>query len=269
MRIARLERMARVTSTQDVVRGWLSAGQPEVCVAVADEQTAGRGRLGRAWLAPPGRALLVSIGLRPAGLPLARAWRLPAVAALAMLEAASGLVGEAASRLALKWPNDLVLVQQDEVRKVGGVLAEVEAAGGSGPGSPEVASAVIGLGVNVDWRAADFPTELATTMTSLSEAAGRPVDRDDLLEAWLVRLVWRYGELLSGRFAVRAWAAAQVTTGAQLIVETQQGRLVGLGLGVDAESGALRVRVRATGEVRHVPAGDVVACRVQGPAGDV
>ena len=191
-RISRFERLPRVTSTQDVVRGWLAGGQAEVCVAVADEQTAGRGRLGRAWLAPPGRALLVSVGLRPAALPLASAWQLPASAALAMLEAASTLVGETAigpldepaPRLALKWPNDLVAVLRGEVRKLGGVLAEVETTGSGsaderGPSDHGLASAVIGLGVNVDWAARDFPAALATTMTSLSEAAGRPVQRED------------------------------------------------------------------------------------------
>jgi BirA family biotin operon repressor/biotin-[acetyl-CoA-carboxylase] ligase len=184
-----------------------------------------------------------------------------------MLEAAADLAGAAASRLVLKWPNDLVLLQQGELRKLGGVLAEVETASGSRPGSLEVASAVIGLGINVDWRAEDFPAELATTMTSLSEAAGRPVDRDRLLDDWLARLAWHYGELLADRFEARAWSAAQATTGAQLVVETRQGRLMGLGLGVDPESGSLRVRERASGEVRQVPAGDVVACRVQGSAG--
>ena len=161
------------------------------------------------------------------------------------------------------------LVQRGELRKLGGVLAEVEAASGPGSGGPvatRVASAVVGIGVNVDWPAGDFPAELATTMRSLSEAAGRPVDRDTLLDAWLVRLASHYEALLADRFAARAWSAAQATTGAELEVETRQARLAGLGLGVDAESGALRVREEATGEVRHVPAGDVVACRVRGSA---
>ena len=63
--LARRERFARVGSTNDVVRDWLAAGTPEVCLAVADEQTAGRGREGRTWVAPPGAALLLSLGFRP------------------------------------------------------------------------------------------------------------------------------------------------------------------------------------------------------------
>jgi BirA family biotin operon repressor/biotin-[acetyl-CoA-carboxylase] ligase len=62
---ARVERFARLGSTNDVVRDWLANGEREICVAVAGEQTAGRGRNGRTWTAPPGAALLLSLGLRP------------------------------------------------------------------------------------------------------------------------------------------------------------------------------------------------------------
>ena len=65
--IARRERFAVVGSTNDVVREWLAGGTPEVCLAVADEQTAGRGREGRTWTAPAGGALLLSLGFRPIG----------------------------------------------------------------------------------------------------------------------------------------------------------------------------------------------------------
>ncbi|MET1231362.1 MAG: biotin--[acetyl-CoA-carboxylase] ligase, partial [Candidatus Limnocylindrales bacterium] len=84
---ARLERFATVESTQAVVRAWLDAGAPEVAVAVSDEQTAGRARLDRTWTAPPGAALLCSIGFRPAALTARHAWRLGAVVSLAMLDA--------------------------------------------------------------------------------------------------------------------------------------------------------------------------------------
>ena len=75
----RREQFDRVGSTNDVVRGWLAAGEPEVCLAVAGEQTAGRGRNGRTWSAPPGAALLLSLGFRPAWLAPDRVWRLAAI----------------------------------------------------------------------------------------------------------------------------------------------------------------------------------------------
>ena len=86
--LARRERFASVGSTNDVVRAWLAEGVPEVCLAVADEQTAGRGRDGRTWTAPPGAGLLLSVGFRPTWLDPERTWRLAAIVALAMADAA-------------------------------------------------------------------------------------------------------------------------------------------------------------------------------------
>ena len=74
--LARHEQFAVVGSTNDVVRSWLAAGEPEVCLAVADEQTAGRGREGRTWTAPPGTALLLALGFRPTWLEPSRVWQL-------------------------------------------------------------------------------------------------------------------------------------------------------------------------------------------------
>ena len=103
------ERFDRVGSTNDVVRGWLADGTPEVCLAVAAEQTAGRGRDGRTWVAPPGAALLLSLGFRPTWLAPESVWRLAAIASLAMADAAEAVAGLAAGTIRLKWPNDLVL----------------------------------------------------------------------------------------------------------------------------------------------------------------
>ena len=111
--ISRLERFDVVGSTNDVVRRWLADGTPEVCVAIADEQTAGRGRDGRAWLAPPGSALLLSLGFRPVWLAADRLWRLAAVVSLAMAEAGEAMTGVAGGTIRLKWPNDLVVDTPD------------------------------------------------------------------------------------------------------------------------------------------------------------
>ena len=86
--LARREHFDLVGSTNDVVRGWLADGTPEVCLAVAGEQTAGRGRDGRTWVAPGGAALLLSLGFRPTWLDPDSAWRLAAIASLAMADAA-------------------------------------------------------------------------------------------------------------------------------------------------------------------------------------
>ena len=181
--VSRLERFESVDSTQAVVRGWLEAGADEVCVAVADVQRDGRGRLDRIWQDRPGSSLLVSVGFRPRDIAATHAWRLPAIASMAMLGAATSLLGPTADRLALKWPNDIVAVHHERLRKVAGVLTESSLEG------DRVSTSIVGLGVNVDWAKGDYPDELARSMWSLSEASGRRrIDRDALLAAWLERL---------------------------------------------------------------------------------
>jgi BirA family biotin operon repressor/biotin-[acetyl-CoA-carboxylase] ligase len=258
--ISRVERFERVGSTQEIVRGWLADGVPEVCLAVADVQTAGRGRLERRWQALPGRALMVSAGFRPIDLPMTRAWRLPAVVALSMLEARESLLASAdvgSSRLALKWPNDIVVVRGGLVRKLGGVLSEGIAEG------DRLGAAIVGVGVNVDWPAAEFPAELADSMWSLREVAAGAVDREALLAAWLERLAPRYEALRGGRFDGAAWSAVQVTSGADIEVDRGGERVSGRGFGVDPESGALLLEVDdGMTRVLSVAWGEVVSCRV-------
>lgn len=259
---ARFERFASVDSTQSVVRRWLEAGTPEVAVAVADEQSAGRGRLDRSWTATPGAALLCSFGLRPTGLGARHGWRLAAIVSLAMLDAAEDTAGLREGRLRLKWPNDLVAAFDDgttddgALRKVAGVLGE-SILGADGT----VESAVVGIGVNADWAASDFPPELAASMTSLREvAAGRPIDREALLDAFLARLEPRYEALGAGRFDAGAWSTRQVTTGREVEVSAGDSTLRGRASGVDPESGSLLLLVG--GREIVVESGDVTRCRV-------
>ncbi|HEX5465647.1 MAG TPA: biotin--[acetyl-CoA-carboxylase] ligase [Candidatus Limnocylindrales bacterium] len=254
--VGRLERFAAVGSTQDVVRGWLAEGTAEVAVAVADEQLAGRGRLGRTWTAPPGAALLLSVGFRPTGLDLAHGWRLGATVALAMGDAAEAQ-GLRDGTVRLKWPNDLAAAGTDgQPRKLGGVLGEVEA-----DASGRISTAVVGIGLNVDWRARDFPAELGDSMTSLRELLGRQADRDALLDDFLARLEPRYLELLDGRFDAGAWSTRQLTTGARLVVEAGSETVIGRGVGVDPESGALLLALD-DGAERPIASGEVTRCRL-------
>ncbi|HEX7591447.1 MAG TPA: biotin--[acetyl-CoA-carboxylase] ligase, partial [Candidatus Limnocylindrales bacterium] len=163
--LSRHERFESVASTNDIVRAWLTEGTAEVCLAVADEQTLGRGRSGRSWVAPSGAALLMSLGFTPTYLEPDRLWRLAAVVAMAMADAAEEVAGLSMGTLRFKWPNDIVVAAEAGVRKVAGVLSESE-----GVGTPAV-RAVVGIGVNADWPREDFPPELAGSMTSLREAS--------------------------------------------------------------------------------------------------
>jgi len=271
--IGRREHFASVGSTNDVVRGWLAAGEPEICVALADEQTAGRGRSGRTWTAPAGAGLLVSLGFRPTWLSPDQAWRLAAAASLAMADASEDAARLPRGTIRLKWPNDLVVVTDatgrathpdrrlDDgdltVRKLGGVLGETDGLGSADP------TAIVGIGVNTDWRAVDFPADIAASMTSLRAACGdRPVATRPVFDAFLDRVASRIRELHRGRFDDAEWSARQVTSGREVDVTMPDGttrRLVARG--VDTVSGALLVVDPATsnaerslvvGEIAHI-----------------
>ena len=262
--VSRFERFDRVESTQAIVRGWLEDGADEVCLAMADAQSDGRGRLDRIWLDQPGSSLLVSAGFRPTSVSATHAWRLPAIASLAMLGAATSLLGPTADRLALKWPNDIIAVHHDRLLKVAGVLTE------SGLQGDQLSTSVVGLGVNVDWAKGDYPDELTESMWSLSEASGRRrIDRDALLSAWLERLVPLYEDLKAGRFDSLRWADAQITTGATVEVQTGSASVSGTAVGVDREGGALLVRTGPGQPIATIAVGDVVRCSVDDAASAV
>jgi BirA family biotin operon repressor/biotin-[acetyl-CoA-carboxylase] ligase len=255
--LSRREQFRSIESTNDVVRDWLNGGTPEVCLAVAGEQTAGRGRFDRTWLAPEGTALLLSLGFRPFYLTADRLWRLAAAVALAMADAAEDTAGLPAGTLRLKWPNDIVVDGRDGLRKLAGLLGETEAAGTAEP------LAVVGLGTNVDWPRERFPAELAGSMTSLREVAGRSVDAGILLEEFLLRLEPRVLALREGRFDVAGWHDRQVTTGRMVRLEATGGEAEeALAVGVDGASGALIVRDPAGGPEREILSGEVAAVRL-------
>ena len=271
--LSRHERFRSVPSTNDIVRTWLAEGTAEVCLAVTDEQTAGRGRFGRAWVAPSGAALLLSLGFRPSYLAPDRAWRLSAVVALAMIDAAEDLAGLPAGMLKLKWPNDIVVEAQageapdGGLWKVAGLLGESEGLGTADP------LAVIGIGTNVDWSRDQFPAELADSMTSLREASrGRPVSAEDLLEAFLSHLEPRVVGLRDGHFDVAGWHDRQITTGRVVRIDMPDGSSqVVKAVGVDGATGALLaadVEETADGAERELLVGEVVHVRLDADRGD-
>ena len=271
--LARQERFERLGSTNDAVRSWLDAGTPEVCLAVADEQTAGRGRAGRTWTAQPGAALLLSLGFRPAWLAPGHAWRLAAVVSLAMADTAEDVAGLRTGAVRLKWPNDLVIEgaatagdDDDDapIRKLGGVLGEAD---GLGTDDPRV---VVGIGLNAGWARADFPAEIAPAMTSLAEASGgRPIERALLLDGFLSRLEARVEALRAGRFPMDDWTRRQITTGRIVRLEGHGSEPEEVrALGLDPATGALLVAdPTAPGGERAVHAGDVVHARLPGATG--
>lgn len=237
--LSRFERFDVVGSTNDVVSGWLREGTPEVCVAVADVQSGGRGRNGRSWAAPPGGGVLASVGFRPTWLDISHTWRLGAIASLAMAEAAEIGAALRGGKIRLKWPNDLVAIDRStgSVRKLAGMLGETD-----GLGTPD-ARATIGLGINVDWPRDRFPAELADSMTSLTDLAGRVVDREVVLYVFLERLERAITALRNGEFPSEEWSRRQLTNGTIVMLEGPDGTSeTVVAEDVDTETGALLVR---------------------------
>ena len=147
-------------------------------IVIAEEQTAGRGRLSRGWEAPYGEALLVSIVLKPPLLPL-EPTQLPMIAGISLIEAIGRLVSPTEALLALKWPNDVLLKRPppaDDVGKVAGILIESAYAG------PTLDYALLGMGINVNQSAVTLQTVTGTNVqaTSIRQQIGRPIDRTAL-----------------------------------------------------------------------------------------
>ncbi len=255
-RFTDIRRFDSIDSTNRYLLVEARRGAPAGVVAVADHQSAGRGRLGRTWEAPPGSNLLVSVLLRPE-LPAEDRQLASAVVALAATDAIGGLTGLS---LGIKWPNDLVTA---EGRKLAGVLAEADvAASQAGSGAPS-APIVVGIGINVHWPAhdADLPPELRGLATSLLLETGRPVDRSELLDALLGALAPRVEDLGSEAGRARQcgdFQARCATLGAAVRVELPGERFEGVATHLTPE-GHLVVAVGGT--TRTVVAGDVVHLR--------
>jgi BirA family biotin operon repressor/biotin-[acetyl-CoA-carboxylase] ligase len=234
-------------STNDIAREHARQGANEGLLVIAEEQTAGRGRLNRSWWAPPGTCLLMSLLLRPPIAASQSGWLTMCLG----LSAVEGIEDATGVRAGLKWPNDLVLGG----RKLGGMLAEAELDG------ERVAYAVLGLGLNVNvaFDPVSSPPELVDTATSLLSELGRAVDRAALLAAILVRFEDRYARLLTRESPHLDWAAQLVTLGQQVAVSSTDNVLHGVATGVTSE-GALVVR-DAAGQEHVIWSGDVTSVR--------
>lgn len=254
-----VEVAASLPSTMDRAAELAAGGAPEGTVVVADAQSAGRGRLGRGWLARPGTSLLVTVVLRPRLAP-GQAWMAVAAAGVALVDATRALLAAAggassAQAVGLKWPNDLLV----DGRKAAGLLAEARSDG------LRLDWVLLGMGVNVAQGADDLPAELAGRATSLRLAAGGPVDRVALLGAWAERFAAGYRSLAAGEVEPTraAYRERLDTVGRRVRAELVGGEVVdGVAVGLGA-SGALLVRTAAGSEV-EVASGDVEHLRVPG-----
>jgi BirA family biotin operon repressor/biotin-[acetyl-CoA-carboxylase] ligase len=244
---------AEIASTNDRARAALDEPGGEGLAVVADLQTAGRGRRGRTWISPSGANLLVSVAWRPQVAPRL-AGLLGVAAALAVRDACAALVPEAG--LAIRWPNDVVDV---DGRKVAGLLVETALEGG------ELAEAVAGIGINVNWPQAEMPAEIREGATSLQALLGEPLDRVELLERVLTALdagarALERGESPLARLRESSWLdgrRVEVDTGTATI----SGRVAGFAddgsLYLDTDAGRVALSVGEVARVHAAPAAGV------------
>lgn len=238
--------LASVGSTNAEAESLARTGAPEGASVVGEEQTAGRGRLDRVWVSPPGAGLWLSYVVRPGSIPVERWGWLPLAAGVAARDA---LRTASQVPIDLKWPNDLVVTTSNTggdgaaaTRKLGGILSEAV-----------TDAVVLGIGINVALEVEDLPTPQATSVL----VEGGVLDRTGLLAALLPALARRLDQWRHGIDELRAdYRAACVTIGRGVEVERPGGTvLAGTVTGVD-DRGHLLVDVE--GVVETVSVGDVV-----------
>ena len=228
----------RLASTMEVAkREAARRGAAEGTVIVADEQTAGKGRLKRIWLSPKGNIAL-SVILYPDVAYLTSLIMVASLAVVHSIETVTGLKSQ------VKWPNDVLI----NGRKVCGILIESDVRGNI------VDYAIIGIGVNVNLRLYDFP-DILSTATSLSHELGREVSRLDVIRQLLVEIERLYLTLQAGGSIYEEWRDSLVTLGRRVRVKSGKTIYDGIAESVTID-GSLLLR-RSDGSLSKIVSGDV------------
>jgi len=232
-----------IDSTNTELRQLAEAGAVEGTVVVADRQSAGRGRLGRRWESPSGVNLYCSILLRP-DIPLHQASQLTFLSAVAVAETLDDVCGLHAK---VKWPNDILVGGA----KISGLLNEMNAE------TEQIHFVILGIGVNLNMLAEQFPSELNYRATSVVLETGRLVDRLLFLRTLLEKLDSYYSEFLIDGFIPirRRWEALCNTINTAVEVDMGRRKLTGTVIGLDSD-GALRLQLE-DGTIEKILAGDV------------
>ncbi|HIL71235.1 MAG TPA: biotin--[acetyl-CoA-carboxylase] ligase, partial [Verrucomicrobia bacterium] len=231
------------TSTNDVVGRLARDGVPEGAVVFSESQTKGRGRLGRCWVSAPGKGLWFSVLLRPDMLP-SEVTRLTIMVGAALV---AGIQRETHLPVDIKWPNDICF----EGRKIAGILTELNAE------LDHVNYVVLGIGINVNMVASDFPPELKHSATSLFLETGHFVPRADLATTILREIDVRYRQLNSNDFDQVAdeWQHHCSTIGKEISVRMGDQMIQGRAESLDSD-GALLLRGEH-GQLERIIGGDV------------
>jgi len=231
------------TSTNDVIEKLARDGVKEGVVVFAESQTKGRGRLGRKWVSPARKGLWFSLLLRPR-LRLQAVTRLTIASATALVRAIRSRTGLTPE---IKWPNDLAF----RGKKIAGILTEMSAE------LDRVKYVILGIGVDVNLSASEFPSDLRKSATSLRIETGETLNRAGLAAEILRELDRDYARVCSGEFEAVAdeWEERCNTLGRDVIIQVGDRRVQGRAESLDAD-GALLLRTQH-GHLERVVGGDV------------
>ncbi|WP_027718393.1 biotin--[acetyl-CoA-carboxylase] ligase [Desulfovirgula thermocuniculi] len=233
----------RLDSTNRLARELAARGVPEGTLVVAEEQTGGRGRLGRGWFSPYAKGIWCSLILRPSLSPLDA----PPLTMLAAVAVAEALQRAAGLKPGIKWPNDLLAGG----RKLCGILTELDAE------VEKVNHLIVGIGVNVNIAPGEFPPDLAETATSVLAVTGRRASRVRLLQEMLAALEYWYLRWQKEGFSpvLSRWKEYSVTLGRAVLVTSHRESYEGWAEDVD-ESGSLILRLPG-GQRQKICSGEV------------
>lgn len=245
-------------------KGFFRGAGPLSALVVADCQSAGRGRLGRSWMSPPGANIYMSAAMRP-DLPPRKA---PLLALAAGLAAALAIKGQTGLDVRLKWPNDIVVPGKENkkkgaeaaAKKLGGILVELR----SDP--DRVLCAAAGIGINVNMKKAGIPGQLRPIATSILAETGETADRPALIAAVYRELGYWAGLLHSGagtggqQRLLKAYRNLCDTVGRQVCVQSEGRHSAGMATGIDDDG---RLILRTTGGTLRFSTGDVMSVRTE------
>jgi len=237
-----LRLMDKTESTQTAAHHWVEEGAEEGALIIAEQQTSGRGRMGRHWHSPPGKGVWMSLILKPR-IPIHFAPQLTLLTAVALCRTINK-IGIAAG---IKWPNDLLVAG----KKICGILLESNAE------DERLKYVIAGIGISANLQEEDYPEELRMKATSLFIESGKPVSREQLIADFLLEFECLYEIFQQEGFApIRTlWEALSVSLNRHIRIQTLQGWVEGTASGIDS-MGALQL-IKSDGSMVKMYSGDI------------
>lgn len=234
----------KTTSTQEDARQLAEEGAAEGALVISEEQTGGRGRMGRKFHSPRGKGIWMSLVLRPKQ-PLHLTQQLTLLTGVAVCRA---IAKSAGVQTDIKWPNDILY----QGKKVCGILLE------SATEDERVRYCIAGIGISANLKEADFPEELRNVATSIRIAGGKTVNRTSLIQSIMTEMEVLYELYNEQGFEPVAslWEALSGTVGREVQVQTARDRFSGIATGLN-QDGALLVRNQHN-ELVPVYSGDIL-----------